>query len=109
MQLLSRGGAEAESSPAELLADLRRLQAALTVAGASRISASARLPEIDQTCAALEGAIGKANECETQRRVAVLDSRMAREAYRRVRSETRRVLIEHYGDHMAGQFSELVD
>jgi hypothetical protein len=106
VQLLSRGGAEADSSPAELLADLRRLQAALSVGMAF---ARERLPEVEQACAALESAITEANLSETQRRVAVLDNRMAREAYRRVRGETRRLLIEHYGDHMAQEFAELLD
>jgi hypothetical protein len=106
VQLFSRGGAEANSSPAELLADLRRLQAALSVGLGL---ASERLPEVEQACAALESAITEANLSETQRRVAVLDNRMAREAYRRVRGETRRLLIEHYGDHMANELAGLLD
>ena len=106
VQVLSRGGAEADSSPAELLADLRRLQAALAVGLAV---GRERLPEVEQACAALESAITEANLSETQRRVAVLDSRMAREAYRRVRGETRRLLIEHYGEHMAHKFTDLLD
>jgi hypothetical protein len=106
VQLLSRGGAEADSSPAELLADLRRLQAALSVGPAF---GHEWLPEIDQACATLESAITEANLSETQRRVAVLDSRMAREAYRRVRGETRRLLIEHYGERMAREFADLLD
>ena len=109
VQLLSRGGAEADSSPAELLADLRRLQAALAVGSESLVFARTRLPESEQVCAALEGAIAEANFRETQRRVAVLDNRMAREAYRRARTETRRALIEHYGERMASKFGELLD
>jgi hypothetical protein len=109
VQLLSRGGAEVDSSPAELLVDLRRLQAALAVGAEALAFANERLPELDQACAALEEAIVEANLCETQRRVAVLDSRMAREAYRRVRSETRRVLIEHYGDRMTSTFGEFLE
>ena len=106
VQMLSRGGAKAESSPTELLADLRRLQAALSVGlGFAR----ERLPEVERACAALESAITEANQSETQRRVAVLDNRMAREAYRRVRGETRRLLVEHYGEHMAHEFTELLD
>ena len=105
VQMLSRGGAEAENSPAELLADLRRLQAALSV---GLTFARERLPEIERASAALERAITDANQSETQRRVAVLDNRMAREAYRRVRGETRRLLIEHYGGHMAHDFAELL-
>ena len=103
VQMLSRGGAE--SSPAELLADLRRLQAALSV---GLTFARERLPEIEQACRALEIAITEANQSETQRRVAVLDNRMAREAYRRVRGETRRQLVEHYGGHMAHDFADLL-
>jgi len=106
VQLFSRGGAEADSTPSELLVDLRRLQAALSVGLAG---ASERLPEVEQACAALERAITDANLSETQRRVAVLDNRMAREAYRRVRGETRRLLIEHYGDHIAHEFAGLLD
>ncbi len=105
VQMLSRGGAQAESSPSELLTDLRRLQAALLVGLGF---ASERLPEVEHACAALESAIIDANLSETQRRVAVLDNRMAREAYRRVRSETRRLLVEHYGDHLAQEFTELL-
>jgi hypothetical protein len=98
VQMLSRAGAKADSSPAELLADLRRLQAALSV-GLEFVHQ--RLPEVERACAALESAIEDANQSETQRRDAVLDNRMAREAYRRVRGETRRMLVEHYGEHMA--------
>src|SRR4051794_40391335 len=106
VQMLSRGGAQAESSPAELLADLRRLQAAPS--GGVGV-ASERLSEVEQAGAALQSAITEANQRETQRRVAVLDNRMAREAYRRVRGETRRLLVEHYGEQMAHEFTELLD
>jgi len=105
VQMLSRGGTKADSSPAELLTDLRRLQAALSVGLGF---APERQPEVEQACAALESAITDANQSETQRRVAVLDNRMAREAYRRVRGETRRLLVEHYGEHMAHEFTELL-
>ena len=105
VQMLSRAGAKADSSPAELLADLRRLQAALSV-GLEFVHQ--RLPEVERACAALESAIEDANQSETQRRDAVLDNRMAREAYRRVRGETRRLLVEHYGEHMAHDFAELL-
>ena len=105
VQMLSRGGTKADSSPAELLTDLRRLQAALSVGLGF---ASERLPEVEQACALLQSAITEANHSETQRRVAVLDNRMAREAYRRVRGETRRLLVEHYGEHMTHEFTELL-
>jgi len=108
VKLLSRGGAEAESSPAELLGDLRRLHAALAVGAEALSFAAKRLPELERVCANLESAITEANVCETSRRVAVLDIRMAREAYRRVRSETRRILIEHYGERVASEFGDFL-
>jgi len=105
VQMLSRGGAEIESSPSELLADLRRLQAALSVGLGI---ANERLPEIEQACVALERAITDANQRETERRVAVLDQRMAREAYRRARGETRRLLVQHYGEPLTHEFATLL-
>ncbi|MBK9715341.1 MAG: hypothetical protein IPO81_29240 [Kouleothrix sp.] len=109
VQALSRGEAEVNSSPAELLTDLRRLQAALSISSATLDFAHERLPELDQTCAALEAAISEANVRETQRRVAVLDSRMASDAYQRARSETRRMLVAHYGDRLASRLGDLLE
>ncbi len=107
VQLLSRGGAEADSSPAELLRDLRRLQAALELARASLPGAADRLGEVGRECAALEAAIADAATREEQRRTAALDRRMAQEAYRRARATTRRALLDHYGGAMAAEFAEL--
>jgi len=109
IQLLSRGGAEAESSPAELLADLRRLQAAILVGSATQLFAGESEADLDRACRALEQAIAAANTYETQRRNAVLDNRLANEAYRRARTETRRRLAEHYGQQLASTFGELLD
>lgn len=109
LQLLSRGGAEADSSPPELLADLRRLQAATMVGSAADVFAGAHQRELEQICSALQNAIGMANRYETQRRNAVLDNRMAGEAYRRARTETRRRLIEHYGSQPSNPFNTLLD
>jgi hypothetical protein len=107
VQLLSRGGAEVDSSPSELLHDLRRLQAALELAQSALPSAAERLDEAAQVCAALDMAITDATSREEQRRTAALDRRMAQEAYRRVRATTRRVLINHYGGSMVGEFADL--
>lgn len=109
VQMLSRGGAEAESSPTELLADLRRLQSATMVGTAVQTFGGAAQAEFEQVCAALEQAIDTANLCEAQRRNAALDSRLANEAYRRARSETRRRLSEHYGDRLGDVFGGLLD
>lgn len=106
IQLLSRGGAEADSMPNELLADLRRLQAALAINSAAPVRAEHQA-ELDQSCVALGRAIEAANRCETQRRSAVLDQRMAGEAYRRIRTEARRRLRAHYGDHLPDLFGDL--
>lgn len=108
LQLISRGGAEANSTPAELLDDLRRLHAALTVELAQLPFASERLPHVGQASAVLEAAIHEAQETEHRRRIAVLDSRMAREAFRRTSEETLGKLAAHYGDRFNDEFSELL-
>src|SRR6266516_3848480 len=102
IQLLSRGEAEVNSSPAELLHDLHRLQAALELVGASLPFA-----EVERTCAGLEAAIAEANSSEEQRRASALERRMAQEAYRRARATTQRALIEHYGSNLTNEFAEL--
>jgi hypothetical protein len=107
VQLLSRVDAEVNSTPVELLHDLRRLQAALDLGLAALPFASERLAEVERACAALEAAIDTARLCESQRRSAALDRRMAQEAYRRARAATRRVLLDHYGDQIADEFAEL--
>lgn len=106
VQLLSRGGAEVDSSPSELLADLRRLSAAFTV-GAPAIFTPALQNELLQICSALEQAITLTSQCETQRRNAVLDHRMAGEVYRRARTETHRKLLALYGSGLDTAISEL--
>jgi hypothetical protein len=108
VQLLSRGDAEANSTPAELLHDLRRLQAALDLGVTALPFATERLAEVDRVCVALEVAIDTANLCESQRRTAALDRRMAQEAYRRARAATRRALLDHYGDQIDDEFAELL-
>jgi hypothetical protein len=107
VQLLSRGEAEANSTPAELLHDLRRLQAALDLGVAALPFATEQLSAVERACVALEAAIETANLCESQRRTAALDRRMAQEAYRRARATTRRALLDHYGDQIADEFAEL--
>jgi hypothetical protein len=109
VQALTRGEAEANSSPAELLTDLRRVQAALSIAAGTLAFAPERLAELEVACAELEAAITSANICETERRTAVLDSRMAGEAYRRARHETRRLLADHYGEGLTSRFGDLLE
>lgn len=107
VQMLSRGEAEANSSPTELLRDLRRIQAAL--AASAPPFAAQRLPSITQICDRLDAAIVDAEARESQRRAAVLDRRMIQEAYRRARAATRRRLAEHYGEQVAIDFADLFD
>ena len=106
VQLLSRSGAEANSSPAELLADLRRLHAALDV-GSAPFYDSALQDQIQHECAALQQAIADTSTHENERRNAVPDHRLAREAYRRTRSETLRRLQLHYGEQFASAVGDL--
>jgi hypothetical protein len=98
IRLISRGGAEADSTPAELLEDMRRLHAVLSLEAATLPFAEQRLEEIAQSCETLERAINEVAESERQRRTAVLDLRIAREVYRRMRRETCQALMNQLGD-----------
>ncbi len=98
IRLISRGGAEADSTPAELLEDMRRLHAVLSLEAATLPFAEQRLAEIAQSCETLERAIDEVAERERQRRTAVLDLRIAREVYRRMRRETCQALMNQLGD-----------
>lgn len=107
VKMLSRGGAEIDSSPSELLADLRRIHAALALGADALPFATQRLAEVERACAKLEQAITEVSSCEARRRSAVIDRRLAQEAYRRVRASTRRTLAEHCGGAIAAEFAEL--
>ena len=109
VQLLARDEAGANSSPADLLADLRRLHAALLLGADILVFANRRLPEVGAAADALEQAIEESSLWENRRRAAVLDRRMAQEASRRVRNETRRALAEHFGDRTPVAFGSLFD
>ncbi|ABU58228.1 hypothetical protein [Roseiflexus castenholzii] len=98
IRLISRGGAEADSTPTELLEDMRRLHAVLSLEATTLPFAEQRLAEIAQACATLERAIDEVAESERQRRTAVLDLRIAREVYRRMRRETCQALMNQIGD-----------
>lgn len=108
VRLISRAGAEADSSPSELLADLRRLGTALALNVDQLPFAPARLAELNTTCAALEQAIAAASALEAERRESVLDRRMAQEAYRRLSAATRDALFDFYGER-GGELDALFD
>ncbi len=98
VQLIARSGTEENSSPAELLADLRRMEAALLVNSKQLPFAAQRLAELSEVCAALDNAICKTNEHETARRESVLAQRMVQEAHRRLYGTTRQAFAQHYGE-----------
>jgi hypothetical protein len=98
VRLLISADAGVEMTPAELLADLRRLQTVLSIDNGAPPFAAERLVEVAAAAELLEQSIAEASAREHERRTAVLDSRIARETYRRVRSETYRAFVEHYGD-----------
>ncbi|MDZ4718876.1 MAG: hypothetical protein SH847_10540 [Roseiflexaceae bacterium] len=109
IQMLSRGGAEANSSPSELLKDLRRIQACLMIEASQLPFAAERLRQIEEICSALELAISAAQDCEHRRRNAVLDNRMARESFRRICEETFGKLSAYYGSRFADEFPEFAE
>jgi hypothetical protein len=104
VQLLSRAGAEVNSSPQELHDDLMRLVAVLQLEVGSLAFASERLAQIRASAVALERAIDGARRTEHERRTAVLDMRMAREAFRRACDETFARLTEHFGSPLPDEF-----
>jgi hypothetical protein len=108
VQLISRGGAEANSTPAELLEDLRRLRAGLLLLPDGLPQAAERIAQIDESCAVLERAIEEARVAEQHRRHAVLDTRMAREAFRRVCEETFGKLAAHYGEPLPDDLQQFL-
>jgi hypothetical protein len=107
VKLLSRGGAEAESTPAELLEDLRRLAAVLAIDGVPA-DAAACIPQVEAACLELARAIGHASAAEHRRRQTLLDHRMVRAVYQRARDETGRALAAHYGQIPADVFAETI-
>ncbi|MGQ9549025.1 MAG: hypothetical protein ACUVSY_14970 [Roseiflexus sp.] len=108
IRLISRGGAEADSTPSELLEDMRRLHTVLSLEASVLPFAEQRLAEITQSCAALETAINDVAESERRRRTAVLDLRIAREVYRRMRHETYQMLANQLGDQASLDIDESV-
>ena len=109
MQLITRGGAEINSTPSELMEDLRRLHAALTVERTRLPFAAERLPQISEAYTHLEQAIDLAYQTEQRRRNAVLENRMAREVFRRASEATLGKLTAHYGETFSTEFQELLE
>lgn len=108
VQIITRNGAEADSTPSELLADLRRLQHILTLNTDALPFAAERCAPLDKACADLERAITAASTCEAERRSWVLERRMAQEAYRRARADTAQAIQEFYGGALGGELGQLL-
>jgi hypothetical protein len=96
MLLLSSDSSESHNTPHEILRDIRRLQAILSIS----IGFSAqrqRHNELEHISTLLEDAIRQTTECETQRRTAMLSRRLAEEMYQRLWCSTRNTLLEKHG------------
>jgi len=98
LQVFSRGGDEVNSTPTELLADLRRLEAALGVQRARLPFAPLRLAELGQLCGELQETIDTTSTTEAERRACVFDRRMAQESCWRATQIAHQALRSHYGE-----------
>lgn len=83
-------------SPADLLADLRRIQADLALL-ASCNNLAHNHGDVTAAAEQLEATIHTAAVCEATRRGAVLERRIAQDAFRRARAAAQRGLAEHAG------------
>lgn len=107
LQVFSRGGAEVNSTPAELLADLRRIEAALGVQRARLPFAAQRLAELQQHCVELQETIDSASTAEAERRACVFDRRMAQESCWRANQVAHQALRTHYGERASYMLPEV--
>jgi hypothetical protein len=87
-------GDERERDATQLLADLRRLHAALAITRGVPAAATEHLPDLLRACDALDEALRWSNRCEQQRHRAFLDRHLSQQAYQQVRERTQRALAE---------------
>lgn len=85
-------GDEREHDAAQLLADLRQLQAALAITQGVPTAATDHLPGLARACDDLDDALHWSNRCEQQRHRAFLDRHLSQQAYQHVRERTWRAL-----------------
>jgi hypothetical protein len=85
-------GDDRERDATQLLADLRRLHAALAITRGVPAAATEHLPELARACDALDEALRWSNRCEQQRHRAFLDRHLSQQAYQQVRERTERAL-----------------
>ena len=96
---------DANTSPKSLLTDLQRVLLDLRVRRDTLVAE--RQSELQHTCDELDTAIHEAEHCEAARRTAVLERRMAQEAFRRARTATQDAFNTHYGTQLAPGLNEL--
>lgn len=84
----------------DLLNDLRRLQASLEIIQPQPPFVCWQLPTLAHICNDLEEALKWTQHCEARRRTAMLEQRLAYNAYYHARTHTQRLLDEYIGrDH----------
>lgn len=103
---IASGREDSDTSPTELLADLRRLQADLALHNSTPFAA--RRQEVQHAVESLEAAINEAAQREVQRRASVLDRRMVQEVFRRARTTTQRAISAHFGENLAPELRDLL-
>lgn len=90
--LIFLSGDEREHDAARLLADLRRLHAALAITNGVPAAATDYLPDLARACDDLDDALRWSTHCEQQRHRAFLDRHLSQQAYQQVRERTQRAL-----------------
>ena len=93
-------------SPADLLADLRRIQADLALL-AGRNDLAQNHDHVAAAAERLEATIHNAAVCEAARRGAVLERRIAQDAFRRARTTAQHGLAEH-GSALPGELRAML-
>lgn len=95
-------------SAADLLADLQRVEAALNLLHDWPLVTDT-LAHLNRVCVRLEYALTQTSMCEKQRQNALLEQRLAYQAYQRARSQTQRLLAEYFGEQTLLELCESLD
>jgi hypothetical protein len=98
LRIIAPDNDEKARTAAELLNDLRRLEASLRLMQPRPPFVRLQLTELTQVCTNLEQALTWTQHCERQRHNAMLEQRLAYNLYEQVRKQTQRLLNEHLGE-----------
>jgi hypothetical protein len=79
LQVLAPDGNQHAGAASDLLNDMHRMHAALQLAQPACLQA-AKIDLLEKACAELDAALQETLQCETRRREAMLETRMAQEA-----------------------------